>query len=209
VFREKEVIESCKSLNSDAQKSLYEHYLPFAYNLCRRYVTDTDELKDVIQEGFIKVFISIKKFRFDGAFEGWLKRIFINTTLNHLRDNKKYRHNEEIDDNLNIPDSSSDETNNAFYGKRIDKKDIEQDKVDFEIVKDADFSQEELMDALNNLPDGFRIVFNLFCIEGLGHEEIAAMLKIDHATSRSRLNRARALLKKVLFEKGINKVSTD
>ena len=207
MYREREIIEACKRLDSIAQKTLYEHFLPMAYNLCKRYISDPDELKDILQEGFIKVFMSIETFSYKGSFEGWMKRIFISTTVSHLRKHKNYRYKIKYEENINLPDNTVTEPDNVLFGNQIDKKDIDMQKVDFEMISTADFSREELMNELANLPECYRIVFNLFCIEGIGHEEIAAMLKINHATSRSRLNKARTMLQKALYEKVLRRKS--
>jgi len=209
MFKERDVIEACKRHDSYAQEVLYKHFLPIVYIQCKHYISDPDEIDDVMQEGFIKVFTSIKTFRYEGSFEGWIKHIFINTAINHIRKNKKYRLNEKIDYSIQINQDINDENDQAFYGSRVDKEDINSVKVDFELVTAANFSEKELMDALNGIPDIYRIAFSLFCIEKLSHEEIGEMLKIDIATSRSRLKRARRMLRKTLYEKSIDRITTN
>ena len=125
VYREREIIEACKRLDSIAQKTLYEHFLPMAYNLCKRYISDPDELKDILQEGFIKVFMSIETFSYKGSFEGWMKRIFISTTVSHLRKHKNYRYKIKYEENINLPDNTVTEPDNVLFGNQIDKKDID------------------------------------------------------------------------------------
>ncbi|MEM1136582.1 MAG: sigma-70 family RNA polymerase sigma factor, partial [Bacteroidota bacterium] len=150
-------------------------YAPKMLMVCSRYISDEDEAKDVLQNGFIKVFKSLKKFKFKGSFEGWIKRIMINEALSSLRQKKKFL-----------------VENNGAYKDIID--DSTQDE-----TPDIDFTQEELLQTLKKLPETFKVVFNLYCFEKYSHKEIADALSIKVETSRSRLRRARNMLKKELL----------
>ena len=114
MFKERDDIEARKRHDSFAQEALYKHFLPIVYNQCKHYISDPDEIDDVIQIS-IKVFMKIKTFRYEGSFEGWIKHIFINTAINHVQKNKKYRHNENIDDSIQINQDINKENEQAFY----------------------------------------------------------------------------------------------
>ncbi len=202
-----QIIKECKQYNKFAQKCLYERYAPAMNGICLRYVSDPDTVKDIVQEGFIKVFSKIKQYSGNGSFEGWIKRIFINTTISHIRQRQaKGRH-------LNIEDIEETvfvEDNNAHpidEDAAVDKNDINKNQIDFQLVLSADFSELELLKVLDKLSVKYRIVFNLFCIENFKHEEIAEMLDIDASTSRSRLLRARSIIQKELYNMSIEKLS--
>lgn len=136
--------------------------------VCRRYARDQKEAEDILQESFIKVFANLHQYRFEGSLEGWIRRIIVHTALRML-ENKKIR----------FSDLGEDESAAATV--------------------DADaltrLSEEELLRLIGALPDGYRIVFNLYVLEGYDHIEIASMLNISAATSRSQLLKARRLLR--------------
>lgn len=159
--------------------------------LCFRYVGDSETAKDLVQEGFLKVFSNIKQFKGKGSFEGWMKRIFINTAISHIRKhNKNNRH-------LNFDDINESEITEVAVNEIEQENYPEKDSVD--LVLNAELSGDELMRALQKVPEKFRTVFNLFIIEQLKHEEIAEILEIDKTTSRTRLSRARSLIQKELY----------
>lgn len=162
--------------------------------LCFRYVGDVDTAKDIAQDGFLKVFSGIKQFKGKGSFEGWMKRIFINTAISHLR--KKSKEGNQIRfDEINEFDASMFETHVSDIQDDVNA--LQKENIDLVLL--ADLSEDELLKALNEIPEKFRTVFNLFCIEHIKHDEIAHILKIDKATSRTRLLRARGLIQKELF----------
>ncbi len=136
--------------------------------ICRRYAGDQHEAEDMLQEAFISIFSHINQFKFAGSFEGWLKRITVNTAIKILK-----------------------KRNIKIIG--IDNDQNELISPDFNIL--SDLNTEDLLKLINQLPDGYRIIFNLYVIEGYSHDEIADMLKIKTATSRSQLSKARAILK--------------
>jgi RNA polymerase sigma-70 factor (ECF subfamily) len=142
--------------------------------ICLRYARDYDQAKDILQDGFVKVFEKISQFEGRGHFEGWLRRIMVNTALTEYR---KQRH-------------LTFEANNA-----IPNEDMAEDNVE------CDISAQELMEIINELPPQYKMVFNLYAIEGFSHKEIAESLGISEGTSKSNLSRARDILKKKIAAK--------
>ena len=135
--------------------------------VCRRYANDQTEAEDMLQESFIRVFNNIAQYRFEGSLEGWIRRIVIHTALRLLQ-KKKIRF-AEINDDLDVEQSMS-------------------------VDGIATLGAEELLKLISALPDGYRVVFNLYVLEGYDHNEIATMLDINAATSRSQLSKARKVL---------------
>ncbi|MCD4683942.1 MAG: sigma-70 family RNA polymerase sigma factor [Bacteroidales bacterium] len=153
---------------------LYKYFAPKMYGICLRFAGNEMEADDILQEGFIKIFIKIKEFRNEGSLEGWIRRTIINTAINHYRKNLRYAKFQDIDD-LEVPISNEEN----IYDK---------------------LSKEELVKLVQELPNGYRTVFNLNVIEGYTHKEIGKMLNISDNTSKSQLTRARSILqKKVLI----------
>ncbi len=171
---EKELIDNCRKNNPKAQRALYDKYARKMMTVCLRYGRDYDTAQDLMQEGFIKVFTAIDSYTGNGSFEGWIRRIFINTALEHLRRNDILRETVDIDDSEPM--------------QEIDYSTVEQ------------MSADELMELVAELPTGFRTVFNLFVVEGYNHKEIGEMLGITESTSRSQLTRAKKWLQKRISE---------
>jgi RNA polymerase sigma factor (sigma-70 family) len=165
-----QIIKKCKKNDRTAQKMLYDKYAPLFLAICMRYAKDKAEAEDILQDGFLKILMNILQYTGSGSFEGWMKRIIINTAITNYHQNIKHYFHEEID---NIKDLEAD---NDFY------------------MNDIDFSKEELMDIIQQLPEGYRVVFNLFVLEGYKHKEIAEMLKIDIGTSKSQFARAKKII---------------
>ena len=162
-----ELIDLCISGDPLAQKQLYDRFSPKMYGVCLQYSKNMEEAKDILQEGFIKVFRKLKQFRGQGSFEGWIRRIFINTALEKFRSQNRLVIMEE---DIEIPTA---------------------DLAD-EIV--SELSAHELLKMIQELSPQYRMVFNLYAIEGYSHIEISKMLKITEGTSKSNLSRARAIL---------------
>lgn len=170
-MNEQSLIAGCKRGEQWARKKLYELYAPVMMNVCLRYVNNRDTAQDLLQDGFIKIFTKIDTFTETGALGAWIRRIFVTTSLEYLRQKDALRMSQSIDD----------------LGNNIEQIDISAlDRL----------SAEELMACIARLPSGFRTVFNLFAIEGYSHSEIAAMLNIGESTSRSQFIRARKALQK-------------
>lgn len=169
---EKQLIKRCSQHDRVAQQKLYETYAAKMLGICLRYVKDYDVACDLMHDGFITIYNKIGDFRSEGSFEGWMRRIFVNTALGYLRKNNAL--------NSSVPV----ETLGQLDGNEISV--IERMEV------------EELHRCIEQLPDGYRIVLNLFAIEGYSHKEIAGMLGINEGTSRSQYARAKIYLHKLL-----------
>ena len=170
-MNEKQLIESCINGDRRAQKALYDKHSGRMMAVCLRYVKDTEDARDLLQEGFIKLFTNIDKYSGEGSFDGWVRKIFVNCALERLRQNDILKNADNISDtdHVDIPDESA-----------------------------SSISAEEIMMYVRALPDGFRTVFNLFAIEGYSHKEIGEELNITESTSRSQYMRARKILQKMI-----------
>lgn len=158
-----------------AQGELYQRLAPRMFGICLRYTRNQMEAEDVLQEGFIKVFRYMQDYRNDGSLEGWVRRTMVNTAINFYKKKAKYQKDISLDerDPINQDEESA-----------IDK-----------------MSAQELLDYIQELPDGYRMVFNLNVIEGYTHKEIGEMLNISENTSKSQLSRARHVLQGKLKNK--------
>lgn len=165
---EEELIKKCIRKDANSQRMLFEQYAGSMMTICRRYSCDQQEAEDMLQDSFIRVFSYIDQYEFKGSFEGWIKRIVVNASLKVLQ--KKKIHFLEINDD-------------QYKEQSIDSYAL------------SDLNEEELLKLISNLPEGYRVVFNLFVIEGYSHEEIAELLHIKAGTSRSQLSKARDMLK--------------
>ena len=166
-FTIEDLVQGCKRGDRQAQEALYRQLVSTMMGICLRYAKDRDDAEDILQTGFIRVFQKISDFRMEGSFEGWVKRIMVNTALEHYRKNLR-----------SLTAISLDEV---------------QEEVGF-----ADWNALEVQDLLKliqSLPNGYRMVFNLYALEGYSHKEIADELGITESGSKSQLSRARALLK--------------
>ncbi|MGQ1785773.1 MULTISPECIES: RNA polymerase sigma factor [unclassified Saccharicrinis] len=177
-----EIIKQCQKNSAQAQKNLYENFSPWLFGVCIQYCKDRTEAEDNLQEGFIKIFNNIHKFRFEGSFEGWMRRIMVNTIIESFR--KK---------------------NLVYLVDSIEEFQIEDEEVTAEIPK---HSTKELLELIESLPPKYKLVFNLYALEGLSHQEISDALGISVGTSKSNLSRARKILKQKLAEKTNKKSQT-
>jgi RNA polymerase sigma-70 factor (ECF subfamily) len=166
---EQELIQGCIAARPKAQKALFDIYAPKLYVVCLRYLKDQMRAQDVLQDTFVKIFAHIGNYKSEGAFEGWLKRIAVNTCLDQLRKDKKLLTDVSLDD--------------------VSHKLAHQDYSTEKLMAD------DLLKLVQALPDGYRTVFNLFAIEGFSHQEIAQQLSISESTSKTQYLRARAYLK--------------
>jgi RNA polymerase sigma factor (sigma-70 family) len=161
-------IERCLNNDSRAQEELYQRFAPKMYGICLRYTKNQMEAEDILQEGFIRVFRHLKDYRNEGSLEGWIRRTIVNTAINFYKKRIKFQQDVSLDQTEPI----SNEEENA-----LDK-----------------LSAMELLACIKELPDGYRMVFNLNVIEGYTHKEIGDMLNISENTSKSQLSRARSVL---------------
>jgi RNA polymerase sigma-70 factor (ECF subfamily) len=165
---EKKIIEQAVLNNRQAQHQLYEKFSPKMLSVCRQYIKDTHHAEDVMITAFMKVFTNLKKFEHRGSFEGWIRRIMVNECIDFVRVKKNVFQHQEIE--------------NVILSESEDSLEIES------------FSVDDIQLLIDNLPDGYRMIFNLFAIEGYKHGEIAKMLNISEGTSKSQLSHARKML---------------
>ncbi|MDR1459858.1 MAG: sigma-70 family RNA polymerase sigma factor [Bacteroidales bacterium] len=176
MLSEEELIHKCIVGDRIAQKELYEKYNSMFYALCLRYMPSEEDAEDVLVMGFTSIFSKLETFEGKGSFEGWMRRIIINTALTTLRINSKHyrmRSESESESEKNI----LSENKNTIYSK-LNVKDI--------------------LNQIQQMPTGYRIVFNLYAIEGYSYEEIAEIMGISKNTVRSQLSKARKMLQKKL-----------
>jgi RNA polymerase sigma-70 factor (ECF subfamily) len=162
-----ELINGCISGDPLAQRQLYDRFSPKMFGVCLQYSNDSEEAKDILQEGFIKVFRNLKQFKGKGSFEGWIRKIFINTALERFRGKVNLI---PVEEPIEIPTANLS------------------DKIISEL------SAHDLLQMIQELSPQYRLVFNLYAIEGYTHVEISKKLKISVGTSKSNLSRARAIL---------------
>lgn len=174
---EQALIEGCLRNELIAQRELYELYSPKMLAVCHRYAINREDAEDMLQEGFVKVFLQIRSFEGRGSFEGWIRRIMVHTCINNLKKNKKFQDNIDIIHAHGIP-TCTDAIPSIVQAKQI-------------------------TECIRSLPVGYRTVLNLYAIEGYSHREIASMLDIEESTSRSQYTRAKNLLETLLIQRNI------
>ena len=165
--REMELIEACRRYDRTAQKTLFDRLSPKMMSVCRRYVRDRMEAEDVLVISFTKVFERIRQFKGEGSFEGWVRRVVVNECLTFLRKNKMMY----LETDLETAEREADTS-----------------------LQDTRLEAEDLMKLIQELPAGYRMVFNLYAIDGFSHKEIAEQMGITESTSKSQLSRARTHL---------------
>lgn len=173
--REEDLITRCRGGEHHAQQRLFDLYSSRMFGICLRYVRNSMQAEDVLVMAFTKVFEKIDQFRGEGSFEGWIRRIVVNEALSSLRKSR----------------SMMIETD-------LEQADLEPD---YEALSDH-LEAEDLLNIIEKLPPGYRVVFNMYAIDGFSHKEIAAHLGITENTSKSQLSRARTYLQKMLIETG-------
>ncbi len=182
-MNEKELISACSAGDKHAMRILYESYFSIMLGICKRYAPAKMSAEDLIHDGFIKIFKDINSFSGKGSFEGWMKKVMINTVLLHIREVKKEL-KVEIEE-VRIHEKSEDEA---------------PPHSEADIILEAGFTEEELIGILKTLPLGYQQVMNLYIIDNYPHNEIAKMLGISIGTSKSQLNRGRKMMKRKLIE---------
>lgn len=171
-----QIISGCIDGKRKAFNQLFDSYAPVMLGVCMRYCKNRIDAEDVMQDGFIKVFTQIHKFRREGSFEGWIKRIMINAAIDNYQSNLKHAFHEDVTE----------------IGSLSDPADINDD----DLPDAMNIPHKRLMEMIQELPDGYRVVFNLFAIENYNHKEIATLLGISENTSKSQLLKARKALRK-------------
>jgi RNA polymerase sigma factor (sigma-70 family) len=172
-YTEEQIREGCSRNDRKFQEMLYNMFSSKMFSVCLRYANEYNSAQDLLQEGFVKVFKNIDKFRGEGSFEGWVRRIFVNTAIEHYRKQVTLY---AINDNETKTYESYN--SNALETLKVD----------------------DIMKMIQKLSAGYRTVFNLYVIEGFSHKEIGDMMGISEGTSKSQLARARYLLQKMITE---------
>jgi RNA polymerase sigma factor (sigma-70 family) len=169
-----DLISRCLNREEAAEKQLYIRFSSKMFGICRRYAGNETEAKDILQNGFLRVFSRLHQFRYEGSFDGWVQRIFVRTAINYYHQNLKFRHKVELTEKLEeilVPETTL-----------------------------ANMSANELLAIIHSLPDDYRIIFNMYVIEDYDHNEIARLMGIQEGTSKSLLHRAKSLVRKRLEE---------
>src|SRR6186713_914771 len=174
---EEALLKGCLNNEAASQRELYNKYSSKMLAVCYRYAHNREDAEDMLQEGFIKVFLQVHTFENRGAFEGWIRRIIVHTCINILKKNKKF--NESVD----IIHATSIQVREESVSAIIQAK--------------------QVVECIRMLPIGYRTVLNLYAIEGFSHKEISLMLDIEESTSRSQYTRAKAMLEEILIRKKI------
>lgn len=167
------LIKQCQEKNRKAQEEVYLQFSPVLFSICLRYASNYEDAQDVFQEGFVLIFNKIDQFRFEGSFEGWIKRIMVNLSLEKIKKNNRISF--ENYENQLLQDEDDD-------------------------VDEQDFDYQEILENVQNLPPQYKQVFNLYVFEEYSHQEIAELLGISVGTSKSNLSRARNILKRNLLK---------
>lgn len=156
-----------------AQDALYKKFSSLLFGICLRYAGNRMEAQDVLQEVFVKIYHNIGSYNHEGSFEGWMRRIAVNTSITNYRKNLKHAFQKDVDDLMRSNQEPSSH-------------------------EDLEFTAEEMMNCIERLPIGYKTIFNLYVIEGFMHKEISEMLNIDVNTSKSQLSRAKNYLQREL-----------
>lgn len=164
-----EIIQLATENNRHAQNQIYTKFAPKMLGVCRQYIKDVHQAEDVMISSFMKVFLNLKNFENKGSFEGWIRRIMINESISFIRAQKKVSFLEEE------------------YHTEASFNNVE-----------SNLSVEDIQSLIDGLPDGYRMIFNLYAIEGYKHKEIAEMLGINEGTSKSQLSHARKILQELI-----------
>lgn len=167
----KDIVKACMSNDRRAQFELYKLYSKGMYNICLRMVNNESDAEDIIQHSFMDVFSKLHMFKFESSIGAWIKRIVINNTINFLK--KRKLQISELNDQIQIS--------------------VQDDQVD-----DAHLEIDSVKNALGKLPDGYRVVFNLYAFEGYDHKEIGEIIGVTEATSKSQYSRAKKRIKEIL-----------
>ncbi len=178
---EKEIWQGCQKKQPQAQAMLYKAYFGKMLSVCQRYAKDEDEAKDILQEGFIKVFGNIDNFKGDGSLEGWVRRIMVNTAITYFNKQKKMFFDAVDNNTPDVYDTQDEDSLTEDYLLQM--------------------TYEDILAFVRQLSPAYQTVFNLYVIENYSHKEIASMLGINEGTSKSNLAKARLKLQKLLNTK--------
>jgi len=182
--REEQLVRDLKRRKNGVLETLYNTYAPTLLSICLRYCGNREDAEDVLHDGFMKIIRHIHSFkaRSTGSFEGWMKRIIVNTALNYIRDRSKEKQFLDVD---SIQEKLSSEEEMDHLRERV-----------LEVV-----GKEHIMQMICDLPPGYRTIFNMFVFEEYSHKEIANLLNCSENTSKSQLSKARGVLRQRILEK--------
>lgn len=175
-MEDRQLIAACKKQDTNAQRKLYETYAARMMGLCLRYCKDYDAAQDLLHDGFIKVFTQIKSYSGSGSFEGWMRRVFVNTVFEYFRQEKR----------------------KEFIILDGEEPEIETVDENLERLFNDDITEAKLLEMIQEMPPGYRMVFNLYVFEEMSHKEIAKKMGIKENASRSQYSRAKSFLRKKL-----------
>jgi RNA polymerase sigma factor (sigma-70 family) len=175
----KNIIEGCQKRDRRSQKELYQRFSPILYGIALRFTGNEDDAKDLLQEGFLKIFDKIDKYNFSGSFEGWVKRVFVNFVIDSFKKKKNVEYRDEISNN-----DYNELVDDNFY--TLEESELSKLKIDV------------LLKMIDKLPPAYKLVFNMYVFEGYSHKEIGKILGISENTSKSNYSRARQKLKKMI-----------
>jgi len=169
----RDIVELSKAGNRKAQYQLYKLYAKAMFNICYRMLNSIEEAEDLLQEAFAEAFLKLDSFRFDSSFGAWLKRIVVNRCINHLKKRKA-----EI-----------------FYTETLPENYRNDDDIDYEQIQ---LEVKKVQKAMELLPEGYRVIFSLYLMEGYDHAEISEILGITESTSKSQFSRAKVKIKEII-----------
>jgi len=172
------IIKGCINGDRKSQKELYKLYYSKMMNVCFRYSKNTDDAQDLLQDGFVKVFSHLKSYDFKGSFEGWIRKIMVNTAIDFYRKNKGIYFVDDEDGF--ILETSRVESADSIY---------------------SDFGVDEIMNSIQQLSPVYKAVFNMYVIDGFSHKDIAEQLNISEGTSKSNLSKAKQNLQEILLRR--------
>ena len=174
---DEDLVKECVSGSSVAQKKFYDMFARKMMGVCLRYTNSYEEAQDVLQDAFVKIFKKLPEFQSKGSLEGWIRRIMVNTALDAYRKAKKHQSNVDVDS----------------VGYLLDSEDYTIENI----------NAQDLLKIIQSIPEGYKVVFNLFAIEGYSHKEIADRLGVTESTSKSQYSRAKKMLRKILIDRNI------
>jgi RNA polymerase sigma factor (sigma-70 family) len=188
---EAEIIAGCKANNRDAQKALYKSYIGIMNAVCYRYTKSYDDAKDIVHDSFMIIFEKIGTFSGSGSLGGWIRKIVVNNSIDYIKRNKTQ--------SLELSDNEYENQYNTSAYSNYTEVENNNTPSDYDITA-LNLSKEEILEGISLLQENYRIVFNMFVIDGYSHKSIAETLQISEETSRIRLKRSRSILQKLLLE---------
>jgi len=174
---EEAILQGCLKNHAAAQRELYNRFSPKMLAVCYRFAHNREDAEDMLQEGFIKVFLQVRTFQSKGSFEGWIRRIIVHTCINHLKKNKRFH------ESVDLIQAGALQIREESIPSIVQAK--------------------QIIECIRLLPLGYRTVLNLYAIEGYSHKEISRMMDIEESTSRSQYTRARQMLEDILLKRNL------